>query len=132
MTSHDREFIPFKLDIPFCLQGYRFTPADYAVHERQREFLLSQGFARVACQMGGIIWRLSSEYLPDEVVLEGPSATAVEYGFGCVLKSNEDGGSLWCDDELAPDDLNIICSLHIMLLGMCSEVISISQYIRFT
>jgi hypothetical protein len=116
ITAEDRQSVPLKLEIPFRHRDYKFTPADYAVHERHKQLLLSQGLARVARQMGGIVWRLAEGFVSDEHVLEGPSATSAEYGFGLVLKGP--AGEMLCDDELLPDDLDVICGLHLVLLGM--------------
>ena len=116
ITREDRQAVPFKLEIPFRSLNYKFSPADYAVHERHTELLLSQDLGHVAHQMGGIIWRLAEEYISDKIVLEGPSATSVRYGFGLFLRGPAD--EIFCDDELEADELDIICGLHLVLLGI--------------
>jgi hypothetical protein len=126
VTRWDRQHIPFVMDIPYRSVDYQYTPADYSVYEAQRARLLAQPHALAARKLGGIVWRLSRDYMTDEEVLEGPSDTSKVYGFG-LLVDDPRTGQILCDDELSEEEVGLICGLHVAATGTISHS-SLSAY----
>ena len=58
--------------------------------------------------MGGIVWRLAQQSLPDSVVLCGPSQDAPD---GCCEVVSY-GGEMFCDNTLPDITLDFICGVY--------------------
>ncbi|KAF8646660.1 hypothetical protein AX16_007158 [Volvariella volvacea WC 439] len=80
----------------------------YGIPFRTLASLDRQPHARAARMSGGIIWRLAAQYVADEEVLSGPSATATIYGHGYFIDNNTDDSKWLCDDMLSTNELDLI------------------------
>ncbi|KAF6764196.1 hypothetical protein DFP72DRAFT_840303 [Ephemerocybe angulata] len=85
-----------------------FDDEDYTIYVRQVCSILKTrpGVARAALMRGGIVWRLTMEYVSPNDVLCGPSQSAME-GEG-IVRRNGTGGFL-VDDALQVQEVDAIC-----------------------
>ncbi|KAF6744866.1 hypothetical protein DFP72DRAFT_1093052 [Ephemerocybe angulata] len=85
-----------------------FDTEDYTIYVRQVCSILKTrpGIARAALMRGGIVWRLTMEYVSPDDVLCGPSQSAME-GEG-IVRRNGTGGFL-VDDALQVQEVEAIC-----------------------
>jgi hypothetical protein len=95
-------------DPPFRLREYTFDLADYVTYETMRDSFLRDPRCRAALQVGGIVWRLAQQSLPDSAVLSGPSQDA-RNGFCEVISCGEEK---FCDDALPDAALDFICGVY--------------------
>jgi hypothetical protein len=93
---------------PIRLREYTFDLADYVTYETMRDSFLRDPRCRAALQIGGIVWRLAQQSLPDSAVLSGPSQDALN-GFCEVISY---GGEKFCDDALPDAALDLICGVY--------------------
>jgi len=93
---------------PIRLYDYTLDLADYIAYETMRDSFLRDPRCRAALQIGGIVWRLAQQSLPDSAVLCGPSQDALN---GCceVISYGEER---LCDDALPEAALDLICGVY--------------------
>ncbi|TDL29891.1 hypothetical protein BD410DRAFT_823878 [Rickenella mellea] len=96
---------------------YKPNHVDYAAYEAARNAFLVHPRARAALLKGGIIWRLTIEFLRDDPVLwdqvlRGPTGDLKHSHAWCTEK----GTALW-DDELSDDELDLISGVYRVFTG---------------
>ncbi|KAF9470270.1 hypothetical protein BDN70DRAFT_730084 [Pholiota conissans] len=88
---------------------YKFHLADYASYEILSDsFLISRDHARSALMIGGIVARLARAVLSHDLVLSGPSRSALR-GERCRLVC---GDEVYVDDELSAEEKDLICGTY--------------------
>ncbi|KAI9451862.1 hypothetical protein HD554DRAFT_2032838 [Boletus coccyginus] len=100
-------FLPFQ---------YRPRPSDYSSYLDRRDRLLRRNYARVALTKGGIIARLARDSVGSHMnvlVGSGPSEDVCKYGTAIRIGTDY----LW-DDELDPNDEQIICGVYKISTGL--------------
>ncbi len=83
-----------------------FTTADFHAYERIRDNLVQSYRGRAALLQGGIVWRLAMQSIDVNSVLLGPSL------YHTTRDRLELDGESWVDDQLSPDDTDIICGVY--------------------
>ena len=100
---------PFTIpSLPIRLSDYTLDLGDYVAYEMMRDLFLCAPRCRAALQMGGIVWRLAQQCLPDSAVLCGPSQDALD-GHCEVISCDEEK---FCDDTLPDVALDLICGVY--------------------
>ncbi|KAL0573985.1 hypothetical protein V5O48_007977 [Marasmius crinis-equi] len=99
-----------------CILGYRragYEPDshDWHAYEAERNRFLRSHRGRAAAMCGGLIGRLSREYVGEEAVVNGPDPDLVYVQGRCFLDTAE--GGYW-DDELSPEETDLICGLYVV------------------
>ena len=102
--------------VPIQLSDYIFKASDYDVYVRHRAMILSSPRGHAALLWGGIVGRLLREHLAIKSACLGPSSTVTVHciGFNII---DVIGKKYW-DDELANDEIDVICGLHCCYTGM--------------
>jgi hypothetical protein len=103
--------------LPIRLPGYQFTKEDYERYIQQRAVIFTQPRARSVLLRGGLIWRLGIETLSINDALRGPSVAVTVARHGFSTRHPTLGVQMW-DDDLTPDELDLICGAYICYTGM--------------
>lgn len=106
---------------------YHFTVDDYREYEHRRALILSEPYGRAALLKGGVVWRLAREVVGDGDALAGPSVAVTEDGFGTNIRSSD--GSIWGDDSLSHEELEIITGRSDHSLGKSIPRTELKQYL---
>jgi hypothetical protein len=81
---------------------------------------LHQPHAQAAFMKGRIVWHIAREFLDYDVVLIGPSQSAL-YGMQAMFDCN---GTTFRDDKLGEDEMDLICGVYKVYTGLqtqCSD-----------
>jgi hypothetical protein len=110
----------------FRPSSFKPTLVDYVAYEERRNAFLSTPRARAALLMGGILWRLSKDTIQTDMALLGPSDDALSFGtYKCFDKSYPSHDpSVWYDDGLNEEELDLICGVYTVSKGAFNSCIS--------
>ena len=78
--------------------------------------VLSLPQGRAALLQGGIVGRITKEYLSIDGVLAGPSLEVIAHHAGYLGPSGTTG-ILYCDDELTQNEIADICGTYTLYMG---------------
>ncbi|PPQ84886.1 hypothetical protein CVT26_008733 [Gymnopilus dilepis] len=98
-------------------KGYEWSREDYDAYVLQRDTLLQiPRVARAALLSGGILWRLATQALTFDTVLQGPTAnsTSHRHGYVQVIKGND---MELRDDGLTDEEIEILIGLYFCETG---------------
>jgi hypothetical protein len=107
---------------PLCHRSWNhvFGLVDYHAYEDARRELFDKPFGRAAVLTGGLIWRLAADTIGDEVVLQGPSTHAHE--FGDLIA--DPTGKQFVDDTLSEEEMDLICGKYVMYTGKTTKQVT--------
>ncbi|KAH9475226.1 hypothetical protein JR316_0012337 [Psilocybe cubensis] len=121
--SKNRHHLQPAVEYPYRSAGYQFTIDDYAVYIERTTRLLSGPMGRIALMKGGYLWRLAVTVVSFESVLTGP-----------VVRSDEellvvtDSEEQYCDNELTPQELEILSGVYHCHTGQGNQIAKRSWY----
>ena len=95
---------------------HQFTVADFKTAMLHCQVVLSLPQGCAALLQGGIISRITKEYLSVDGVLAGPSLEVTVHHVG-YLGSLGTNGILYCDDELTENEIAAICGTYTLYTG---------------
>lgn len=96
-------------------EGWKPEPIDFRHYETcRKDFLLHAPRARAAASKGGILWRLTVEFIDWNYVIAGPSPEVQRSTRAKHLKG--DPNEYW-DDELMEEDIDIVCGVYKIYSG---------------
>ncbi|KDR79830.1 hypothetical protein GALMADRAFT_1360533 [Galerina marginata CBS 339.88] len=99
------------------MQGYQFLIDDFVNFEsRATNFLTENRRARIACMMGGVMWRVACSVVNWKIVLRGPSGWSSDYR-EYIIGVQEDNSMEFIDDALTGDEISDLCGMYYVLTG---------------
>jgi hypothetical protein len=96
--------------------NHTFTTADFDVAMLASQSVLTSPQGRAALLRGGIVGRISKEFLSIDGVLDGPSVEVTAHGVGYIAPSGIDN-TKFCDDQLTDNEIAIICGTYSLYTG---------------
>ncbi|KAF9440098.1 hypothetical protein P691DRAFT_688711 [Macrolepiota fuliginosa MF-IS2] len=102
------------------IDAHTFDHVDYWFYEKESESVLSQWCGCAALLQGGFVWRIAANVLSVECALNGPSGI---YKDPCHMFSVWDqNGQLLVDDELTPEEYEVICGNYLCYTGRGNQM----------
>ena len=95
---------------------HHFTVADFETAMLHCQAVLSLPQGHAALLQGGIVGRITKEYLSFDGVLAGPSLEVTAHHVG-YLGSSGTAGMLFFDDELTANEIVAICGTYTLYMG---------------
>jgi hypothetical protein len=89
-------------------QNHSFSATDYVVYEAKKRDVLQGSFGRMARMNGGILWRLSQDFVVNRAVTKGPASSCKSEG----VEVGRLGPYVLVDDGLLERDEDIICGVY--------------------
>ncbi|KIP01342.1 hypothetical protein PHLGIDRAFT_123434 [Phlebiopsis gigantea 11061_1 CR5-6] len=97
--------------------GFKPNSFDYLLYEHHcGSFLGSHSHARAALSSGGILWRLASQYLDLQLIMDGP------VGDHTQQQEWDINGQKYVADSLTSSEQDLICGVYKVLNGEFSEL----------
>ncbi|KAJ3558876.1 hypothetical protein NP233_g11409 [Leucocoprinus birnbaumii] len=97
------------------LDDHKFDKSDYEFFLKRCESLLTIDRARAALLRGGIVWRVALNYVPISMAIGGPSG--LHSNSHHMLKVMDRSGVVYVDDELTPEEYDVICGTYRFFQG---------------
>ncbi|KAJ6491076.1 hypothetical protein C8R45DRAFT_826145 [Mycena sanguinolenta] len=101
--------------------GYKPTELDYLAYQTRRDDFLASHRGRAARFAGRIIGRLVRDIVLDDIACLGPSDKVFESGVR--LWDGQSQTAYW-DDDLTPEEIELICGVYHVETGMSESSIS--------
>ncbi|PPR04912.1 hypothetical protein CVT24_007156 [Panaeolus cyanescens] len=107
------------------LPKYSFTRADYISYQEICRTVLGGPRGRAALMAGGIVARIAMDHVSLDVVMKGPSFQVLSAACGI---SCDRAGTIYSDDSLTSDELELICGLYSVYSGIGAQEIRCSWW----
>ena len=89
-------------------RNHRFSVTDYVAYEAKKRDVLQGSLGRMARMNGGILWRLSQDFVVDKAVTKGPTSSCKSEGVEVGRLSSY----ILVDDGLLERDEDVICGVY--------------------